>query len=75
MSTDAKQLLELTRRLPVEKVREVVDFAEFLLARSSSRAGRVASNGNKALRRFIGGVKDGALSAGIDDELYGRLVR
>jgi len=76
MSTVAqKQLLELSRKLPAEKVREVVDFAEFLAARLPGRPGNGAARRGKGLRRYIGGVKNGALARGIDDELYGRPVR
>ena len=75
MSTEAKQLLELSRKLPAERVREVVDFAEFLLAKSSARAGHGPAKGGRSWRRYIGGVKHGALASGIDDELYGRPVR
>lgn len=75
MSIVAKQLLELSRKLPADRVREVVDFAEFLLAKSSTRPGNGATKGGKALRRYIGGVKHGSLAGGIDDELYGRAVR
>lgn len=75
MSTEAKQLLELSRKLPAERIREVVDFAEFLLAKSSARAGNGAAKGGKSWRRYIGGVKLGTLASGIDDELYGRPVR
>ena len=75
MSTEAKQLLELSRKLPTERIREVVDFAEFLLAKSSRQAGNGAAKAGKSLRRYIGGVKHGALASGIDDELYGRPVR
>ena len=74
MSTEAKQLLELSRKLPAERVREVVDFAEFLLAKSPSRAGNGTAKAGKFRRRYIGGVKHGALASGIDDELYGRSV-
>lgn len=70
-----KELIEVARRLPTDRVREVVDFAQFLLARSSASTGNGAAKGRNALRRFIGGVKHGTLSFGIDDELYGRPVR
>ena len=73
--TAQKQLLELGQNLPAEMVREVVDFAEFLAAKSGTRLGNGASSGTKALRRYIGGVKHGTLASGIDDELYGRPVR
>ena len=75
MSTVAKQLLELSQKLSAERVREVVDFAEFLLAKSSTRTGNGAAKSGKTLRRYIGGVKHGTLSSAIDDELYGRPVR
>ncbi len=69
-----RQLLELSEKLPAEQVREVVDFAEFLAAKSAAgvRAGTV--KGSKALRRYIRGLNNGALSRGIDEELYGRVV-
>jgi len=76
MSTVAqKQLLELSRQLPAEKLREVLDFVEFLLARTPMRTTRSAGKNGKTLRRYIGGVKHGGLASGIDDELYGRSVR
>lgn len=75
MSTETKQLLELSRKLPAERVREVVNFAEFLLAKSPPRTGNGTAKVGRFFRRYIGGVKHGALAAGIDDELYGRTVR
>ncbi len=70
-----KHLLNVARKLPMEQVQEVVDFAEFLLTRSRPRAANGAARGRNALRRYIGGVKHGSLAAGIDAELYGRAVR
>jgi hypothetical protein len=76
MSTTAqKQLLELGRKLPDEKVRELVDFAEFLAAKPGTHQGNGSSSGSKALRDYIGGVKHGKLASAIDDELYGWPVR
>jgi len=76
MSTTAqKQLLELSRKLPAEMVREVMDFAEFLAAKSRMQSENGASSGSKALRNYTGGVKHGTLASGIDDQLYGRPVR
>ena len=73
MSTGAqKQLLELSRKLPAEMVREVVDFAEFLATKSGPGPDNGAARGTRALRGYIGGVKHGALARGIDHELYGR---
>jgi hypothetical protein len=75
MNTVAKrQLLELSEKLPADQVREVVDFAEFLAAKSTAGVGLGAAKGRAALRRYIGGVKDGALARGMDDELYGGVV-
>jgi hypothetical protein len=74
-TTAQKQLLELSRKLPNEIVREVMDFAEFLAAKSQTHRPNGASSGSKALRSYIGGVKYGTLARGIDDELYGRPVR
>ena len=73
MSTAAqKQLLELSRKLPAELVREVVDFAEFLATKSGRGGNNRGSRGTTALRGYVGGVKHGSLARGIDDELYGR---
>lgn len=75
MNTATKQLLELSQKLPAEKVRELLDFAEFLLVRSPSKSANGTSKNRRASRGYVGGVKHGALAAGIDDELYGRPVR
>ena len=73
MSTGAqKQLLELSRKLPAEMVREVVDFAEFLATKSGPGSDDGAARRTRALRGYIGGVKHSALARGIDVELYGR---
>ena len=74
-TTAQKQLLEVSRKLPTEMVREVTDFAEFLAAKSRMHPSNGASAGIKALRSYVGGVKHGKLARGIDDELYGRPVR
>ena len=70
-----QELLVLAQKLPSESVREVLDFAEFLLARSGQprRNGRSRKRG--ALERYLGGVNHGRLAQEIDEELYGRLVR
>ena len=76
MSTVAQtKLLELSRQLPAEKVHLVLDFVEFLLARTPAQKTHSAGKGGRKLRRYIGGVKHGELASGIDDELYGRSVR
>lgn len=76
MSRDAqKQLLELSEELPAEKLREVIDFAQFLLSKSATRSRNGSRKPAKNLRKYVGGVKHGQLAVGIDDELYGRFVR
>ena len=70
-----KQLLHLTRKLPKERFSEVLDFAEFLLARPAPRQASRSNGRRGALRLYIGGVNHGQLARGIDDELYGRAVR
>jgi len=70
-----KQLLKVARKLPEENIREVVDFAEFLLGRAAPRRKNGASRGTRALRKYIGGVRHGTLSQRIDEELYGGTLR
>jgi hypothetical protein len=70
-----RQLLGLARKLPAEGVREVMDFAQFLLARSQPRRKNGAGQRGDALERYIGGVKHGRLAQDTDEELYGRTVR
>jgi hypothetical protein len=53
----------------------VLGFAEFLLSRSKAGRSNGAVQGGKAARRYVGGVKQGALAPGIDDELFGQPVR
>jgi hypothetical protein len=61
-----KQLLQLARKLPAERVREVMDFAEFLLARPAPRRGNGFRGRRDALRHYIGGVNHGQLPRDID---------
>ncbi len=67
-------LLKQTSKLPVQQLREVIDFTEFL---ASKVAAATANNGQSsgAIKKFIGGVNDGSIAAGIDEELYGSSVR
>jgi hypothetical protein len=61
-----KQLLQVARRLPADRFREVMDFAEFLLARPAPRRGNGSSGRRGALRLYIGGVNHGQLARGLD---------
>jgi len=68
------QLVKKCRKLPEEKVREILDFAEFLLSKSGATRRRNVGGKNRSLRAFVGGVRHGALAREIDDELYGRAL-
>ena len=65
-----EELLERCGKLPPAQLREVLDFAEFLLNQPS---GKRASkrNGARSLRAIVGGVCHGALAQNIDHHLYG----
>ena len=67
-------LLKQTSKLPVQQLREVIDFTEFLASKVAAGA---VSNGqpHRALRSFVGGVNQGGIASGIDAELYGSPVR
>ena len=67
-------LLKQTSKLPVQQLREVIDFTEFLAGKVAAGAathGRAAH----ALKNFVGGVQHGSIASRIDDELYGSSVR
>ena len=67
-------LLKQTSKLPVQQLREVIDFTEFLASKVAAGA---ASNGHshRALKSFVGGVNHGSIAGGLDEELYGSSVR
>jgi hypothetical protein len=65
-------LLERAKALPAEKLREVIDFSEFL---ASKAAAEPPARSARAITAFVGGVTHGSLAQGIDDELYGASVR
>ena len=66
-------LLERTKNLPAQQLREVIDFSEFL----ASKTAAAGANGQpaRALKAFVGGITHGSVAGGIDDELYGASVR
>ena len=68
-------LVEQTRKLPVEQLREVIDFTEFLLSKTPTLPAGGNGHSAAALTRFVGGVSHGAIASGIDDELYGSALR
>ncbi|HEU0009209.1 MAG TPA: DUF2281 domain-containing protein [Verrucomicrobiae bacterium] len=69
------QLLEKCGKVPAERVREVLDFAEFLASKSSAHSKGKRHRPNRSLRAYVGGVRHGALAREIDHELYNGAVR
>lgn len=69
------QLLEKCGKLPAERVREVLDFAEFLASKSSNASGGKRRRLSRSLRAFVGGLRHGALAQDIDHDLYNGAVR
>ncbi len=65
-------LLKQTKNLPAQQLREVIDFSEFL---ASKTAAVVTAQPARALKAIIGGLTQGSLAGGIDDDLYGASVR
>lgn len=65
-------LLERTKNLPAQQLREVIDFSEFL---ASKAAAATTARPARALKAFVGGITQGSIAGGIDDELYGASVR
>ena len=64
-------LLERTKNLPAQQLREVIDFSEFLASKTVAAKAQPA----RALKAFVGGITHGSMAVGIDDELYGASVR
>ena len=64
-------LLERTKNLPEQQLREVIDFSEFLASKTAAAKAQPA----RALKGYVGGVSHGSLASGIDHELYGPSVR
>jgi hypothetical protein len=65
-------LLERTKNLPAQQLRELIDFSEFLASKTAAAASQAQPA--RALKAFVGGVTHGSLASGIDDELYGASV-
>lgn len=66
-------LLKQSSKLPAEKLREVIDFTEFLVSKAATPDAGIRTDG--ALKRFVGGISHGTIARDIDDELYGSSVR
>ena len=69
------RLIEEIGKLPEDRLREALDFVEYLRARE--RRGTVARSSealdpqDDPILEFVGGVSHGSLAHGIDKELYG----
>lgn len=66
-------LLERTKNLPAQQLREVIDFSEFLASKTAAAV--ATARPARALKAFVGGITHGSVAGGIDDELYGASVR
>ena len=62
-------LLQKCERLGPDQLREIIDFAEFLLSKRSPTRGRKRPR-PASLKRFVGGVSHGSLAQNIDNDLY-----
>jgi len=68
------KLLKELERLPEDRLREVLDFVDYLLTKEqkvSLEAETTLNLEKDPILRFIGGVAHGALAKDIDKELYG----
>lgn len=72
MNENLTELLERAKNLPPQQLREVIDFSEFL---ASKVATATQARPAHALKAFVGGLTHGSIADGIDDELYGAVVR
>ena len=70
-----EELLERCEKLAPAQVREVLDFAEFLLTRPSSRRPAKQRRRRQSLQAFVGGVSQGTLAQNIDHDLYDGALR
>jgi len=71
----SNDLLERCEQLPPAQVREVLDFAEFLAARTPARRAARRGRARGLLNNFVGGVSQGNLARNIDHDLYNGAVR
>lgn len=70
MST-RKRLQEQLKKLPEDKIPEVLEFVHKLLTQSFHRIEERGDSTKDPLMTFIGGASHGALAQDIDRELYG----
>ena len=67
-------LLKQSSKLPTPQLREVIDFTEFLLSKTSPPVATATTSQN-SLNRFLGGITHGSLAGNIDNDLYGSTFR
>ena len=68
-------LLEQCGKLSKERVHEILDFADFLLSRTSASERSKRARASPSLRAFMGGIGHGRLARDIDSDLYDGAVR
>jgi hypothetical protein len=70
------QLVQELGKLPEDRLREVLDFVEYLLWQEQkvqqAKLIQELEPSQDPLLKFIGGVSHGSLAQGIDQELYGK---
>jgi hypothetical protein len=57
-------LLERTKNLPAQQLREVIDFSEFLASKTAAAA---TAQPARALKAFVGGISHGSLASDCEE--------
>jgi hypothetical protein len=69
------RLVRELERLPEDRLREVLDFVEYLLSKEhvaqAVEPGKELDPAQDPIPKFIGGVSHGSLAKHLDKELYG----
>jgi len=67
-----KLVIKAIEELPEEKVEELMDFAEFMLSKTSTRRPNLSLDpDNDPILKFIGLANEEPFADNIDDDLYG----
>ena len=79
MSTDSMLKTQLDRKLtmlPDDRLREVLDFVEYLLSKEQKTQAVISQEtrdpAHDPILQYSGGVAHGSLAHDIDEELYGK---
>ena len=71
MTKIKERLLAKLKELPESRCEELLDFAEFLLAKEYQKIGQPPGSEEDPILDYIGGVSHSSLAKNIDKELYG----